>query len=90
MSSSLPRSRTDRYSPKPVNPPGTVVTAGWSWIKAQLPPDVANALQHLAETTGESQRSIVRRAVIGYLQTTGFPHLTHVPTTHTSRKGVNT
>lgn len=89
MTSSLPRSRAYGYSPGSLNLPGTVVTAGWKWVKAQLPPDVSEALQHPAETTGESQRSIIRRAVITYLQKTGFPHLTDVPTTHASRKDVN-
>jgi len=89
MSSSLPRNRTDRYTANRLNRPGTLVTAGWKWIRTQLPPDAYGALQHLAETTGESQRSIVRRAVVTYLQKTGFPHLTGVQTTHTTRKGAN-
>lgn len=86
MSSSVPPNGKDRYVLHGVNPPGTAVTDGWKWIKAQLPPDAYSALQHLAETTGESQRSIVRRAVVELLRSAGAPHLLDVGTTHTSRR----
>lgn len=74
---------------KGINRPGTKVIDDWKWLRTQLPPDAFEALRYLSESTGESFRSIARRAVIAHLHEAGFPHLTVPETTATTRKATN-
>ncbi|EMY35760.1 hypothetical protein D477_002668 [Arthrobacter crystallopoietes BAB-32] len=68
-----------------ITKPGTPTVAGMREMRVALPDEYFAALNFVGDQTGESQRSIVRRAVGTYLREAGFPHLIDVPATHTTR-----
>lgn len=66
--------------------PGTPINDGtMQAMRVSLPAEYFNTLNFICDQTGESQRSIIRRAVAAFLREAGFPHLQDTPITYTSR-----
>lgn len=65
---------------------GTPLDGRQHQIHLNVNTDTFEALAYLSKMTGESKRSIIRRALVQHLNEAGFPALVSPAPTHTTRK----